>query len=186
MTATRERVFAWVGVIVAAVSAVALSGAVIIQQVIDNKNASQQAAANAAATAAQAACTDKQTEQTIPAPTPYIPTGTVSGLQTTDLTPGTGAAAKAGDCLVVKYYGTLAANGQRFDDNFSNTSGLAFLVGQGQVIQGWDQGLIGTKVGGTRRLVIPAALAYGSQSPSPSIPANSDLVFVVKLLRIQK
>ncbi|MGI0135305.1 MAG: FKBP-type peptidyl-prolyl cis-trans isomerase, partial [Candidatus Micrarchaeaceae archaeon] len=172
--------------------AVALSGAVIIQQVIDNKNAAQQSTAQAAttaaqtaATAAQAACTDKQTEQTISAPEIYMPKGTVSSLQTIDLTQGTGTAAKAGDCLVVKYYGTLASNGQRFDDNFGNTSGFAFLVGQGQVIPGWDEGLVGMKAGGTRRLVIPAALAYGSQSPSAAIPANSDLVFVVKLLRIQ-
>ncbi len=186
MTATRDRIFAWVGVIVAAVSAVALSGAVIIQQVIDSHNAAQQSAATTAAQAAQAACTDKTTESTLSAPEPYVPSGTVSGLQATDLVAGTGVAAKAGDCLVVKYYGMLASNGQRFDDNFSNTSGFAFLVGQGQVIQGWDQGLIGMKVGGTRRLVIPASLAYGSQSPSPSIPANSDLVFVVKLLRIQQ
>lgn len=181
MTATRDRVFAWVGVIVAIASAVALSVAVVVQQVIDNhNNATQQAAASA-----QAACTDKNTEETIPAPETYIPKS-VSGLEKTDLTPGTGEAAKSGDCLVVKYYGALASNGQHFDDNFTNTNGFAFIVGQGQVITGWDQGLIGMKVGGVRRLVIPAALAYGNQSPSSSIPANSDLVFVVKLLRIQK
>lgn len=180
MTATKERVFAWVGVVVAVASAVALSAAVVVQQIIDNHNN----AAQQAATLAQAACTDRSTEQTLPTPETYLPK-TVSGLEKIDLVEGTGETAESGDCLVVKYYGTLAANGQRFDDNFSNTSGFAFLVGQGRVIQGWDQGLIGMKVGGTRRLVIPAALAYGNQSSS-SIPANSDLVFVVKLLRIQK
>ena len=95
-------------------------------------------------------------------------------------------AAKVGDCLVVKYYGTLASNGTKFDEDFTDTTALAFTLGQGQVIPGWDQGLVGMKVGGTRRLAIPAAQAYGSQSPTAAIPANSDLVFVVKLLRIQK
>jgi peptidylprolyl isomerase len=181
MTATRDRVFAWVGVVVAIASAVALSAAVVIQQIIDNhNNAAQQAAASA-----QAACTDKTTEQTIPAPEAYVPAH-VSGLEKTDLVQGTGDAVKSGDCVIVKYYGTLASNGQRFDDNFTNTNGFAFIIGQGQVISGWDQGLVGMKTGGTRRLVIPAAMAYGDQSPSASIPANADLVFVVKLLRIQK
>jgi FKBP-type peptidyl-prolyl cis-trans isomerase len=86
----------------------------------------------------------------------------------------------------VKYYGTLASNGTKFDENFTDATAFAFKLGQGQVIEGWDKGMVGLKAGGTRRLVIPAAQAYGSQSPSAAIPANSDLVFVVKLLRIQK
>jgi FKBP-type peptidyl-prolyl cis-trans isomerase len=106
-------------------------------------------------------------------------------LQITDLQKGSGPATKDGDCLVVKYYGTLVSNGTEFDENFSKPTAFAFLLGQGQVIKGWDVGMVGMKAGGTRRLVLPAALAYGSQSPSPAIPANSDLVFVVKLLRIQ-
>lgn len=186
MTRTRDRIFAWVGVIVAALSAVALSAAVITQQIIDNHNAAQNAATSPTVNTQASACSDRTTEQTIAVPQVYVPSGTVSSLQTTDLTSGSGEAVKAGDCLIVKYYGTLASNGKEFDENFSGTNGFAFTVGQGQVIQGWDQGLLGMKVGGTRRLVIPAALAYGNQSPSSSIPANSDLVFVVKLLRIQK
>jgi peptidylprolyl isomerase len=85
----------------------------------------------------------------------------------------------------MKYYGTLATNGTKFDENFTDTTAFAFTLGQGQVIEGWDKGLVGMKAGGMRRLVIPAAEAYGSQAQG-SIPANSDLVFVVKLLRIQK
>jgi len=85
----------------------------------------------------------------------------------------------------MKYYGTLAADGTKFDENFTNATAFAFTLGQGQVIQGWDKGLVGMKAGGMRRLVIPAAQAYGDQAQG-SIPANSDLVFVVKLLRIQK
>lgn len=183
MASRGERIFAWVGVGVAVVSAVALTVAVVLQQVVANQNQSQNAA-NTNTLNAQS-CADNNTETALPAPDVYKPDGTVTALQTTDLVAGTGAAVKSGDCLVVKYYGTLASNGTMFDENFTKPTGFAFTVGQGQVIQGWDQGLIGMRAGGTRRLVIPAALAYGGQSPSSAIPANSDLVFVVKLLRIQ-
>jgi peptidylprolyl isomerase len=134
----------------------------------------------------QQACTeDTQTEPTLPKPDTYT-TDKVSSLKTTDLTVGNGETAKKGDCLVMKYYGTLSNNGKEFDENFSQPKGFEFVLGAGKVIQGWDQGLVGMKVGGVRRLEIPSAMAYGSQSPSSSIPANSDLVFIVKLLRIEK
>lgn len=132
----------------------------------------------------QQACTDTNTEAALPIPDVYKPAGAVSALQTTDLVEGTGAPAKAGDCLYVKYYGTLASNGTKFDENFTSTSAFAFALGQGQVIEGWEKGLVGMKVGGTRRLVIPASMAYGSAAQG-AIPANSDLVFVVKLLAIK-
>jgi peptidylprolyl isomerase len=122
----------------------------------------------------------------LPLPEAYKPTGAVTQLQATDLQEGSGPAAKTGDCLIMKYYGTLASSGQMFDENYDKPEGFRFKLGQGQVIQGWDQGLVGIKAGGTRRLVIPAAMAYGSQSPSAAIPANSDLVFVVKLEKIKQ
>jgi FK506-binding nuclear protein len=182
MSSRRDRIVAWVGVIVAALSAVALSAVVIIQQVITDRNAKQQPTVNQST--AQA-CADNNTEQPLPVPDVYKPSGAVTKLQADDLSAGTGAGAKAGDCLVVKYYGTLAATGVKFDEDFTTTAAFAFTLGQGQVIPGWDQGLLGMQSGGLRRLVIPAALAYGSQSQG-SIPANSALVFAVKLLRIQK
>lgn len=179
--ATRgERVFAWVGVGVAILSTVALSAAVIIQQIITDK----QNAKNDAAAQSSLACVDNATEQPLALPVKYTAVTPVAALQATDLTTGSGQAAKAGDCLIVKYYGTLATDGTVFDENYDKTTGFAFKLGQGQVIQGWDQGLVGMKQGGERRLVIPSALAYGSQS-SGVIPANADLVFYVKLLRIQ-
>jgi cbb3-type cytochrome oxidase subunit 3 len=73
---------------------------------------------------------------------------------------------------------------QKFDENFTKDSGLKLKIGTGEVIKGWDQGIVGMKVGGTRRLVIPASLGYGAQAAGP-IPANSDLVFVVKLESIK-
>ena len=173
MTRVRDRAFAWMGIIIFSVSALALSAAVIIQQLMSNSGSSS----------TTQNCTDNSTELTLTPPSPYIPKGAVTSLQAIDLTHGSGATAQAGDCLVVKYYGTLASTGMAFDENFTKTTGFAFNLGEGQVIQGWDEGLVGMKVGGTRLLVIPASLGYGSQA-NGSIPANSALVFVVKLLRI--
>lgn len=99
---------------------------------------------------------------------------------------GTGAVAAAGDTVTVQYVGTLT-NGTVFDASANHGSdGFTFTLGAGQVIKGWDEGVAGMKEGGTRTLLIPAALAYGAQSPAPSIPANSDLVFKVELLKVQK
>jgi peptidylprolyl isomerase len=120
----------------------------------------------------------------LPAPDAYKAPSKVDQLQVTDLQVGSGQEAKAGDCLVTKYYGTLASSGEKFDENFTKDSGLKLKIGTGEVIKGWDQGIVGMKVGGTRRLVIPASLGYGAQAAGP-IPANSDLVFVVKLESIK-
>lgn len=178
MARMRERLFAGFGAFLFLASACALTIFVIFQSgSSDTTNAN---------TNSQQTCADSQTEPTLPVPDAYKSTEPVTSLQTTDLTTGTGPAAKNGDCLVVKYYGTLASNGTKFDEDFTDTTGFAFTLGQGMVIPGWDQGMVGMRAGGERRLVIPASLAYGSQSPSAAIPANSDLVFVVKLLRIQK
>jgi FKBP-type peptidyl-prolyl cis-trans isomerase len=101
---------------------------------------------------------------------------------------GTGTIAASGDKVTVNYVGALT-NGTVFDASASHketANGFTFTLGAGKVIKGWDEGIVGMKVGGKRVLAIPAALAYGSQSPSPSIPANSDLVFEVELLNVQK
>ena len=176
MSTKGERAFAWVGVGIVVLSTVALSAAVIIQQIITDRNTAK--------TAPTLACVDNNTEQTLPIPAAYTVTAPVTDLQVTDLSTGSGKAVKAGDCVIAKYYGTLATNGQVFDENFSSTKAFAFTIGQGAVIKGWDQGLLGMKAGGERRLVIPPSLGYGDQS-SGVIPANATLVFVVKLLRIQ-
>lgn len=119
------------------------------------------------------------------APEVFRPEGDVTQLQVTDLEQGDGTEVEAGDCLLVKYHGTLASNGEKFDGNFDEPSVLRVPIGQGSVIPGWDQGLIGMKEGGLRRLVIPSELAYGDQA-SETIPANSDLVFVVELIEIEE
>lgn len=120
----------------------------------------------------------------LPAPETYKPNADVASLQITDLKEGAGKMVKAGDCLTVKYYGTLASSGTKFEEDFTSTDGLKFQLGVGEVIPGWDQGIVGMKEGGMRRLVIPSDLAYGPQANGP-IPANSDLVFVVYLASVQ-
>ena len=104
-------------------------------------------------------------------------------LLTEDITVGTGTEAVAGKHVVVNYQGTLL-NGTVFDSSYTRGTPFDFDLGAGQVIQGWDQGVVGMKVGGKRKLVIPAELAYGDRAIGP-IPANSTLVFEVELLAVK-
>ena len=111
---------------------------------------------------------------------------TVTDLQITDEIIGTGAAAVAGDKVTVQYVGSLT-DGTVFDASASHSAdGFTFNLGKGEVIQGWDQGIVGMKEGGKRKLVIPAPLAYGDRAVGNIIPANSTLVFEVELLKVQK
>ncbi len=99
---------------------------------------------------------------------------------------GTGAIAAVGDSVTVNYVGSLT-NGTVFDASANHgTTGFTFTLGAGQVIKGWDQGIVGMKVGGKRILVIPPSLAYGDQAVGGVIPANSTLLFEVELLKVQK
>ena len=107
-------------------------------------------------------------------------------LQISDSTTGTGDLAETGDTVTVNYVGSLT-NGTVFDASANHGStGFTFKLGAGQVIKGWDQGIVGMKVGGKRRLVIPAALAYGDQAVGGVIPAGSTLIFEVELLSVKK
>ncbi len=111
---------------------------------------------------------------------------TTDQLQITDETVGTGAAAAAGDTVTVNYVGSLT-NGSVFDASANHgDTGFTFNLGAGQVIKGWDQGIVGMKEGGKRKLVIPAELAYGDRAIGNIIPANSTLVFEVELVKVQK
>ena len=102
-----------------------------------------------------------------------------SGLYTQDLSVGTGTEATAGRTLNVYYSGWLP-DGELFDSNAGTGRPFSFVLGQGRVIAGWDEGLVGMRVGGKRKLVIPSDLAYG-ESGNGAIPANSVLVFDVEL-----
>lgn len=105
------------------------------------------------------------------------------GLQFEDLKVGTGAEARAGNLVSVHYTG-WTLDGTKFDSSVDRGTPFEFALGQGQVIKGWDQGVAGMKVGGKRKLRIPADLAYGSQGVG-SIPPNSVLVFDVELLEVK-
>ena len=96
---------------------------------------------------------------------------------------GTGEGAKAGDSITVNYVGVLSADGSEFDNSYDRGQPFTLTLGAGGVIAGWDQGLVGAKVGGRRQLDIPAELAYGDAERS-GIPANSALTFVVDILAI--
>jgi FKBP-type peptidyl-prolyl cis-trans isomerase len=106
----------------------------------------------------------------------YQPVSSVSSLQTIDLVAGSGETVQPGAT------GALASTGVVFESSYD--IGQSSTFGLDQVITGWTQGIPGMQVGGTRRLLIPAALAYGANSPSPDIPANADLVFDVELISI--
>lgn len=102
-----------------------------------------------------------------------------------DLQEGEGATAKAGDVLTVHYLGTLH-DGTRFDSSHDRGEPFAFRLGEGNVIVGWDQGLIGMRVGGHRRLTIPPEEGYGAAGAPGVIPPHSTLVFEVELLAIEE
>lgn len=189
-----QRIFILVIVGTFLISSLSLSFYVIYDMVA-NKNKQQTAASQTEdlqkqleQLQAQGGCdirTPIEGVKTKPAPEGFKPGADVVQLQTTDLTVGNGDEVKPGDCLVVKYHGTLAADGTKFDGNYEEPKALQFTFGQGNVIKGWDEGIIGMKVGGERRLVIPSDLGYGEQGAG-QIPANADLVFVVELLEIKK
>jgi peptidylprolyl isomerase len=109
---------------------------------------------------------------------------TASGLKYTDLTVGTGATPQRGQTVTVHYTGTLA-DGKKFDSSYDHGRPADFKIGVGNVIKGWDEGLMSMKVGGKRRLVIPSALGYGPQGRPPDIPGNSTLIFDVELLGLK-
>ena len=106
-----------------------------------------------------------------------------SGLYYRDLTVGTGTTLASGQTLGMRYVGSFA-NGEVFDSNPEPKPIFSFRLGAGQVIKGWDLGLVGMKVGGRRQLIIPPELAYGSNDYGP-IPGNSVLVFTVEAISAQ-
>ena len=111
------------------------------------------------------------------------PTRTASGLEFIDLTPGTGNTPAIGQTVTVNYSGRLT-NGKKFDSSIDRNKPFSFVIGKGQVIKGWDEGISTMKIGGRRQLIIPADLAYGSQGISGIIPGNSTLIFDVQVLGI--
>ncbi|MDH5587458.1 MAG: FKBP-type peptidyl-prolyl cis-trans isomerase [Nitrospirota bacterium] len=109
---------------------------------------------------------------------------TSSGLQYADLAVGTGREAHAGETATVHYTGTLV-DGTKFDSSKDRNQPFSFRLGAGHVIKGWDEGVEGMKIGGTRKLVIPSDLGYGSRGAGAAIPPNATLIFIVELLDLR-
>lgn len=113
---------------------------------------------------------------------------TASGLRYEDHKIGSGATAKTGQYVDVHYTGWLDAHGekgQKFDSSLDRGRPFSFPLGAGRVIRGWDEGVAGMKVGGTRTLYIPSSLGYGSRGAGGAIPPNANLIFDVELLGVK-
>jgi FKBP-type peptidyl-prolyl cis-trans isomerase len=169
-TRKRDRIVALAVALFFLVFASALSIMVIWQVVTTNKNSST----NSTATTSTVAGTML---------TGFTPVNTVNSLQIADTKVGSGQAVKAGDTVTVNYTGAVASTGLIFQSTKDTGQPAQFSLNG--VIQGWQLGIPGMKVGGTRRLLIPAAQAYGATPPAGSgIPANAPLVFDIELIKI--
>jgi FKBP-type peptidyl-prolyl cis-trans isomerase len=118
-----------------------------------------------------------------PAKVTTMNTNNTKELKTEDIKVGTGKEVKSGDTVIINYVGTLT-DGTKFDSSYDHGKPFETQIGTGQVIKGWDLGVVGMKIGGKRKLTIPPQLAYGNQAIG-SIPANSTLIFEVELIDIK-
>lgn len=134
------------------------------------------------------ACEDKVPEPApapkAPAPAPKPEKAPPESLVKDDEKVGDGPEAATGDTVKVHYTGRLFQNGKKFDSSRDRDEPFEFTLGKGQVIKGWDQGVVGMKVGGKRKLTIPADLGYGDQGSPPKIPGGAALVFDVELVEV--
>jgi peptidylprolyl isomerase len=120
---------------------------------------------------------------------PHIPKPTGSPprrLVKEDIVKGKGAPSKPGDLLTVQYVGVAFSTGEEFDASWDRGQPFQFVVGNGDVIPGWDRGLVGMRAGGRRMLTIPPELAYGTSGSPPAIGPNETLVFVIDLKSIKR
>ena len=152
---------------------------------VQPKKQNAQPASETAALSQVQSTTDNQgsvaTDQNQKTPTSY----NIQGMKVEILKEGSGDAAKSGDAVTVNYVGTLE-NGTKFDSSIDRGTPFQFTLGQNRVIQGWELGVVGMKVGEKRKLTIPPELGYGDQAVGGVIPANATLVFEIDLLGINK
>jgi FKBP-type peptidyl-prolyl cis-trans isomerase len=157
------------------VTVVAIATAVVFAQTSTTKKSTT---AHKAGAAHRAPAATGPTKVTGPGTT------TPSGLQYWDIKVGTGPAAETGKTVDMEYTGWLTS-GKKFDSNAGSGHPFTLHLGAGEVIKGWDEGIVGMKVGGKRQLKIPPQLAYGEQGYPGAIPANATLIFDVKLLGVK-
>mgnify|MGYP001045005137 CR=1 FL=1 len=111
----------------------------------------------------------------------------IKGLSVVELKAGEGEVAQKGDRVSVHYVGKLASDGKEFDNSYKRGTPFSFVLGSGEVIKGWEEGIVGMKVGGKRKLTIAPDLAYGERGfPQAGIPPQATLIFEVELLRVEK
>lgn len=171
MAAKRTRFFALFGALLFLFTSSALTIAVIYSSTQQSKNNSQQPATN------KKASTNMLQGNPL---ANFTPVSSIPQLKTEDITPGTGEVVQKGDTVNSDYTGAVASTGIVFQSSKDSGQPVSFPLNQ--VIKGWTEAIPGMKVGGTRRLYIPAALAYGANPPQGSgIPANADLVFDVTI-----
>jgi len=188
MARKRERAFAAFGAILFLATSSALTIAVIVSS-INSKSSGNGSNTTSSSTKAKTQTTSPTTTKTSSTKLAgtmlkdFTPTTNVPSLQIIDTTKGSGPAVQAGDTVTVDYTGAVAATGIIFQSSLD--SGQKASLSLKQVITGWQQGIPGMQVGGTRRLLIPASMAYGANPPSGSnIPANANLVFDITLYKI--
>ena len=124
---------------------------------------------------------DTKERPKVPKPTGEPP----SELRKEDLVKGDGKTARKGDNVTMQYVGVNHSTGDEFDASWNRNEPFTFTLGAGQVIPGWDEGIVGMKEGGRRVLTIPPDLGYGAQGQPPTIPPDETLVFVVDLVKVQ-
>jgi FKBP-type peptidyl-prolyl cis-trans isomerase len=191
MARKRERAFAAFGAILFLITSSALTIGVVYSLIQQH----DQKPSDGASSTPSSSTTTNQSQENKPVDNStklqgtklanFTPVSSIASLQEIDTTPGTGATVQPGATVTVDYTGAIASTGVIFQS--SKDSGQPVTFPLSQVIAGWSQGIPGMKVGGTRRLLIPANLAYGASPPSGSgIPANAALVFDVTLHSISK
>jgi peptidylprolyl isomerase len=179
MARKRDRMFALFGALLFLVTSSALTVAVIYTIIEQHKSASPGASSTQASATASATKSTNIDGTKLQDFTPL--TAKLTKLETIDTTVGTGDVVKAGDTITADYTGALADTGVIFDASVNHGGPQTFPLTS--VITGWSQGIPGMHVGGTRQLLIPASMAYGSTAQT-GIPANSDLVFNVTVTKI--
>jgi peptidylprolyl isomerase len=133
----------------------------------------------------EAAAADEEPASSGKKPKVTVPDGPApKKLEIRDIKKGSGPAVKSGDDVSMNYVGVAYSTGKEFDNSYDRGQPFGFTLGQGAVIAGWDEGIVGMKVGGRRELIIPPGQAYGAQGQPPSIKPNETLVFIVDLLAI--
>ncbi len=186
-TPASQRIGIWIIVVVIAIGTVGTYFALVLGNNNDSKQQEEYQKQLAEYQKEQAKCPTGEVADLKQDPAPTAPASPIyediPELKTEDISTGTGAEVKAGDCVVIFYHGTLANNGKAFEGGDNYSSGTPYRALTSGFVPGFAQGLVGMKEGGERRILIPSELGYKDQAQG-EIPANSDLIFVVKLVSI--